>query len=68
MVNWVVPISQMYVAPKELTCNFLPHSYKDFAPTEHVILCDLRALLFNSKVWPLQRTLLQSSRFHPCAV
>jgi hypothetical protein len=50
MVNLGVQILQMYVAPTELACNFLPHSYKDFAPTEHVILCDLRALLFNSKV------------------
>ena len=37
--------------------HFLRHSYKDFAPTEHVTnkvdtLCDLCALLFNSKVCP----------------
>jgi hypothetical protein len=39
-----------------VTDNFY-HGYKDFAPTEHVTnkadtLCDLCALLFNSKPWP----------------
>src|ERR1700758_646354 len=33
-----------------LSPQFFRRSYKDFAPAEHVVLCGLCALLFNSKV------------------
>jgi hypothetical protein len=36
MINWGAQILSIYAAPTELVPNFLRHSYKDFAPTEHV--------------------------------
>jgi hypothetical protein len=44
-------ILSIYAAPTELVPNFLRHSYKDFAPTEHVPLCDLCAVQFESLAW-----------------
>ena len=47
-MNWGAQILSIYAAPMELVPNLLRHSYKDFAPTEHVPLCDVCAVQFKS--------------------
>jgi len=57
-VNWWAQILSIYAAPTELARNFLRHSYKDFAPAEHVTLLRPLRSSVQFKSLALQRTLL----------